>query len=93
MSGSGRIRLARPWSQAIRSRNFGAEVPENENVFHGRPNPSDVSVDWVTKIGVKKNQQRAKRKISTKSENYNSLVDGVAFKVPRHWFWDEFSDD
>ena len=91
----GNVRGRRPLDH---TKIFGAEVPEKGKicVFHGRPNPGDVDVDWVTENWCEeKPTTHTKRKISvTKSENYHTLsIDECAFTVPRHWFWDEFSDD
>lgn len=76
---------------------FGAEIPRNGKicVFHGKPNPSEVSIDWVSEHwSQKKTETNRKGKISvSKSVSHHILsINESQFKVPQHPFWDQFSD-
>ena len=76
---------------------FGAEIPKNGKVcvFHGHPNPSEVAIDWVSENWCDKNHPPdRKRKISVSKEksHYVLSINDHRFKVPKHWFWDQFSD-
>lgn len=89
----GSIRGRRPLDH---TKFFGAEIPVGGKicVFHGRPNPSEVSIDWVSENWLDPKVVKSLRpKISVlKSTNHHVLsINDQHYKVPHHWFWDEFS--
>ena len=91
----GSIRGRRPLDH---TKFFGAEIPENGKicVFHGRPNPNEVSIDWVSENWYGTEVTKIPRpKISvSKSSNHHVLsINDQHYKVPHHWFWDEFSEE
>lgn len=84
---------------------FGSEIPEGGKVcvFHGKPNPDEVNVEWVNKfwknatiipISPKEDDNFKKLDIRTeKSEQSTEIViNEFKFLVPNHWFWDEFAE-
>ena len=90
----GSIRGRRPLDH---TKFFGAEIPENGKicVFHGRPNPSEVSIDWVSKnwTGTELTANTAKKISVSKLASHHYLsINDHHFKVPHHWFWDQFSE-
>ncbi|MDB2513451.1 FkbM family methyltransferase [Alphaproteobacteria bacterium] len=90
----GSIRGQRPLDH---TKFLGAEIPENGKicVFHGRPNPSEVSIDWVSENWCEsKSTADPKQQISvSKSTSHHVLsINDYHFKVPHHWFWDQFSE-
>ena len=76
---------------------LGADIPENGKicVFHGRPNPSEVSIDWVSENWCETNSTTdPKRQISVSNSTSHHVlsINDYHFKVPHHWFWDQFSE-
>ncbi len=76
---------------------LGEEIPVGGKicVFHGEPNPSEVSIDWVSEHwDQKKTGTNKKGEITvSKSASHHILsINENQFRVPQHWFWDQFSD-
>lgn len=76
---------------------LGEEMPLGGKicVFHGSPNPSEVSIVWVSEHwNLKKTKTNKKGQIAvSKSASHHILsINERQFQVPQHWFWDQFSD-
>ena len=76
---------------------LGEEIPVGGKicVFHGEPNPSEVSIDWVSEhLDQNKTGTNKKGEITvSKSASHHILsINKSQFQVPQHWFWDQFSD-
>jgi FkbM family methyltransferase len=100
----GNIRGRKPFESGHFPKDYakypGAKKPEHGKVciFHGEPSPSEVTIDWVSDnhcIDNFSSEPEVEREISVaKMPTYTELsINHNQFKVPHHWFWDQFSKE